>query len=81
MAVALVSIGSGLSMTKEYRGVFEDLIEKVRQCRHVRVAEEGGQDAPCHVLRVSATNNICEKGGVSSLVVARLTSRKDREKK
>ncbi|CAM9808393.1 unnamed protein product [Ascophyllum nodosum] len=26
---ALVSIGSGLSMTKEYRGVFEDLIEKV----------------------------------------------------
>lgn len=27
---ALASIGSGLSMSKEYRSVFEDLIEKVR---------------------------------------------------
>lgn len=27
---ALASIGSGLSMSKEYRDVFEDLIEKVR---------------------------------------------------
>lgn len=27
---ALASIGSGLSMSKEYRDVFEDLIEKVK---------------------------------------------------
>lgn len=29
VTTALASIGSGLSMSKEYRGVFEDLIEKV----------------------------------------------------
>lgn len=27
--IALASIGAGLSMSKEYRDVFEDLIEKV----------------------------------------------------
>lgn len=32
--VALASIGSGLSMSKEYRDVFEDLIEKVRFATH-----------------------------------------------
>lgn len=39
LLAALASIGSGLSMSKEYRGVFEDLIEKVgfAGCEFVRV--------------------------------------------
>lgn len=39
LLAALASIGSGLSMSKEYRGVFEDLIEKVgfAGCEYVRV--------------------------------------------